>query len=48
MEFPTDRKYSKEHTWISVQDKTGIIGITEFAQKRIRRNRICRFTQCWI
>lgn len=32
MEFPTDRKYSKEHTWISVHDNTGTIGITEFAQ----------------
>lgn len=35
MEFPTDRKYSKEHTWISVQDNTGIIGITEFAQSEL-------------
>ena len=35
MEFPTDRKYSKEHTWITVQDNTGIIGITEFAQSQL-------------
>ena len=35
MEFPTDRKYSKEHTWISVQDNTGTIGITEFAQSEL-------------
>ncbi|WP_333597005.1 glycine cleavage system protein GcvH [Chryseobacterium flavum] len=35
MEFPIDRKYSKEHTWISVQDNTGTIGITEFAQSEL-------------
>ncbi len=35
MEFPTDRKYSKEHTWISIQDNTGTIGITEFAQSEL-------------
>ena len=35
MEFPTDRKYSKEHTWISVHDNTGTIGITEFAQSEL-------------
>ncbi len=35
MEFPNDRKYSKEHTWISVQDNTGTIGITEFAQSEL-------------
>ena len=35
MEFPNDLKYSKEHTWISVQDNTGTIGITEFAQSEL-------------
>ena len=35
MEFPTERKYSKEHTWISIQDNTGTIGITEFAQSEL-------------
>ena len=35
MELPTDRKYSKEHTWISVHDNTGTIGITEFAQSEL-------------
>ncbi|MDV3677103.1 MAG: glycine cleavage system protein GcvH [Flavobacteriaceae bacterium] len=35
MEFPNDLKYSKEHTWISVQGNTGTIGITEFAQSEL-------------
>jgi len=35
MEFPNDLKYSKEHTWISVQDNTGTIGITAFAQSKL-------------
>ena len=35
MGFPTDRKDSKEHTWISVQDNTGTIGITAFAQSEL-------------
>lgn len=35
MEFPSDRKYSKVHTWISIQDNTGTIGITEFAQSEL-------------
>lgn len=35
MEFPNDLKYSKEHTWISVQDNIGTIGITEFAQSEL-------------
>ena len=35
MEFPNDLKYSKEHTWISVQDSIGTIGITAFAQSEL-------------
>lgn len=35
MEFPNDLKYSKEHTWISVQGNKGTIGITEFAQSEL-------------
>ncbi|MDV4116309.1 glycine cleavage system protein GcvH [Elizabethkingia anophelis] len=35
MEFPNDIKYSKEHTWIRVQDGIGVIGITEFAQNEL-------------
>lgn len=35
MEFPNDLKYSKEHTWIRVQENIGTIGITEFAQSEL-------------
>ncbi len=35
MEFANDIKYSKEHTWIKVQDNIGTIGITEFAQSEL-------------
>jgi len=33
MQFPTDYKYSKEHTWLQpVDNHLALIGITEFAQ----------------
>jgi glycine cleavage system H protein len=35
MNFPSDLKYSKEHTWLKVEGETGIIGITEFAQSEL-------------
>lgn len=35
MKFPNDLKYSKEHTWIRVQENIGTIGITEFAQSEL-------------
>jgi glycine cleavage system H protein len=35
MEFPNDVKYSKEHTWVRVQNNIGTIGITEFAQSEL-------------
>jgi len=35
MEFPNDLIYSKEHTWIKLQDNIGTIGITAFAQKEL-------------
>lgn len=35
MEFPNDLKYSKEHTWIRVEENIGTIGITEFAQSEL-------------
>ena len=35
MNFPSGLKYSKEHEWIKVEDKTGTIGITDFAQKEL-------------
>ena len=35
MQFPSDYKYSKEHTWLHVESDTGTIGITEFAQSEL-------------
>lgn len=35
MIFPENLKYSKEHTWLSVNGETGRIGITEFAQSEL-------------
>ena len=35
MKFPNDLKYSKEHTWIRVQENIGTIGITEFAPSEL-------------
>ena len=35
MEFPTNLKYSKEHTWLLIEGYTGTVGITEFAQSEL-------------
>lgn len=35
MEFPSDLKYCKEHTWVKVEKDTAIVGITDFAQERL-------------
>ena len=35
MAYPKDRKYTKEHEWISVQGDTGTIGITHHAQESL-------------
>jgi glycine cleavage system H protein len=36
MQFPTDYKYSKEHTWLKLLDsQQALIGITEFAQSEL-------------
>lgn len=35
MEFPNDLYYSKEHTWVRIENNIGIIGITEFAQSEL-------------
>lgn len=32
MNFPDNLKYTKEHEWIRVEDETGIVGVTDFAQ----------------
>lgn len=35
MNFPADLKYSKEHEWVRVEGNTGVIGISDFAQKEL-------------
>jgi glycine cleavage system H protein len=35
MNFPSELKYSKDHEWIKVEGNTGLIGITDFAQKEL-------------
>lgn len=35
MNFPENLKYSKEHTWIKIQDEIGIVGISDFAQSQL-------------
>jgi glycine cleavage system H protein len=33
--YPTDRKYSKDHEWITVAGNRGRVGITDYAQKQL-------------
>ena len=33
--YPTDRRYSKEHEWLSLDGETVTLGITEFAQAEL-------------
>lgn len=35
MNFPADLKYSKEHEWVRVEGNTGVVGISDFAQKEL-------------
>lgn len=35
MTFPANLKYSKEHTWLCIDEGIGTIGITEFAQSEL-------------
>jgi glycine cleavage system H protein len=35
MPNPDDRKYTKEHEWVSVAGDTGTIGITDYAQDQL-------------
>eukprot|EP00696_Hemimastix_kukwesjijk_P012354 gnl/Hemi2/25479_TR8573_c0_g1_i1.p1 gnl/Hemi2/25479_TR8573_c0_g1~~gnl/Hemi2/25479_TR8573_c0_g1_i1.p1 ORF type:complete len:171 (-),score=46.80 gnl/Hemi2/25479_TR8573_c0_g1_i1:118-588(-) len=32
---PTDRKYTASHEWVKIDDKTGTVGITDFAQSAL-------------
>ncbi|MDR6563820.1 MULTISPECIES: glycine cleavage system protein GcvH [unclassified Arcicella] len=35
MEIPEEYYYSKEHTWLRIENEIGIVGITEFAQSEL-------------
>ena len=35
MELPEGLKYTKEHEWVLVEDRTATIGITEYAQQEL-------------
>ena len=35
MAYPKDYKYTKEHEWIQVNGKTGLVGITNHAQESL-------------
>ncbi|MDD5644598.1 MAG: glycine cleavage system protein GcvH [bacterium] len=35
MSIPEDLKYTVSHEWIRVQDNTGIVGITDYAQDKL-------------
>ena len=33
--YPTDRRYTKDHEWITVTGTRGRVGITDYAQKQL-------------
>jgi glycine cleavage system H protein len=35
MDFPNDRKYTKDHEWVLMEGDLAIVGITEFAQSEL-------------
>ena len=35
MPSPTDRRYTKEHEWVRVDDGVGTVGVTDFAQDEL-------------
>jgi len=35
-ELPDDLLYTKDHEWVRVEGKIGIVGITDYAQKKLR------------
>jgi glycine cleavage system H protein len=32
---PTDRRYTKEHEWVRVEDSVGVVGVTDYAQDQL-------------
>lgn len=35
MAYPQDYKYTKEHEWVQISDKTALVGITDHAQEAL-------------
>jgi glycine cleavage system H protein len=35
MNYPEDRRYTKEHEWVKVEGDVGRVGITDYAQKQL-------------
>ena len=35
MPSPTDRRYTKEHEWVRVQNDLGTVGLTDYAQDQL-------------
>ena len=35
MPSPTDRRYTKEHEWVRVDDGVGTVGVTDYAQDQL-------------
>lgn len=34
-EYPTDRKYTKDHEWVRLEGDVGVVGITDHAQQAL-------------
>jgi glycine cleavage system H protein len=35
MNIPDNLRYTRDHEWIRIEDRTGIVGITDFAQNEL-------------
>lgn len=35
MASPSDRRYTREHEWVKVEDQVGTVGITDYAQDQL-------------
>ncbi|MGB4600372.1 MAG: glycine cleavage system protein GcvH [Trichlorobacter sp.] len=35
MEFPEELKYSREHTWVRVEGRRAVVGLTDYAQEEL-------------
>ena len=35
MTYPTEFKYTKDHEWIRLDEDTGQVGITDYAQEQL-------------